>query len=213
MRLWIKGMAWADKINARPVRHPARVSGQARGGIKPGTWDRGRAARKRQRAMRGRLSRAPGIVGSAMPHSEGASPRSARSYERLGTCHLRLGRAAHAELDAFFTRNPAPCQLVGPGAHHRPRARRRRTLPARPSRDSRPRHHRLLRRRPAPAAPFPPHGRLLELGSPPSSGAARTTRPNTPAAPSMSPSGSSPTDPARSPGCAKWLAAHGSNKG
>ena len=57
--------------------------------------------------MRGRLSRAPGIVGSAMPHSEGVGRDPARSYERLDTCDLaRLGRAAHAELDAFFTRNP-----------------------------------------------------------------------------------------------------------
>jgi len=44
-------------------------------------------------------------------------------------------------------------------------ARRRRALSARAPRYMEPRRHRLLRGRPAPPAPFPPHGRLLGLGS------------------------------------------------
>src|SRR5262249_57066024 len=52
----------------------------------------------------------------------------------------------------------------GAGADHRPRARRRRASPAGPRGGPRPRRHCLLRRSPAPAAPFPPHDRLLGLG-------------------------------------------------
>ena len=54
-----------------------------------------------------------------------------RCYERLDESDLaRLGRAAEAELKAFFTRNPAPCRLAGPTAYRRPRARRRGALSA-----------------------------------------------------------------------------------
>ena len=42
-----------------------------------------------------------------MPHGNRVDRDPARSYERLGKSDLvRLGRAAHAELDAFFARNP-----------------------------------------------------------------------------------------------------------
>ena len=57
----------------------------------------------------GRRSRGSrtGNVGFDMPHGERADRDPARSYQRLDTSDLaRLGRAAHAELDAFFARNP-----------------------------------------------------------------------------------------------------------
>jgi len=42
-----------------------------------------------------------------MPHGDCSDRDPARSYEPLDTSDLaRLGRAAHAELDAFFARNP-----------------------------------------------------------------------------------------------------------
>ena len=42
-----------------------------------------------------------------MPHGDCSDRDPARSYEPLDTADLaRLGRAAHAELDAFFARNP-----------------------------------------------------------------------------------------------------------
>jgi len=51
--------------------------------------------------------RAPGNVGFDMPHGESADRDPARSYERLDRADLaRLGRAAEAELAAFFARNP-----------------------------------------------------------------------------------------------------------
>ena len=51
--------------------------------------------------------KAPGNVGFDMPQGECADRDPARSYERLDTSDLaRLGRAAPAELDAFFARNP-----------------------------------------------------------------------------------------------------------
>ena len=45
--------------------------------------------------------------GPDIPHREGVSRDPARSYERLDESDLaRLGRAAEAELKAFFVRNP-----------------------------------------------------------------------------------------------------------
>jgi hypothetical protein len=42
-----------------------------------------------------------------MPHGEGADRDPVRSYARLDKSDLvRLGRAAQAELEAFFARNP-----------------------------------------------------------------------------------------------------------
>src|SRR5262249_27948466 len=63
----------------------------------------------------GRLARAPGNVGADMPHGEGTDRDPARSYERLDTSDLaRLGRAAQAELDAFFAPKPRLAGLPGP---------------------------------------------------------------------------------------------------
>jgi hypothetical protein len=133
-----------------------------------------------------------------MPHGEGADRDPARSYARLDKSDLvRLGRAAQAELEAFFARNlhlaggtecaSSPLHKAAPSItcaaaggseismslSASPKTRTCRTFSA------------------AWSSPG--------TGAPPSSGAARTTRRNTPAALSMSLSGSSPTAPARPP--------------
>jgi hypothetical protein len=74
-----------------------------------GLGDHGCTARERQRGgvTGGRLSRDSGNVACDMPHGDCSDRDPARSYEPLDTSDLaRLGRAAHAELDAFFARNP-----------------------------------------------------------------------------------------------------------
>ena len=136
-----------------------------------------------------------------MPHDECADRDVARSYERLDRSDLaRLGRAARAELEAFFARNPHLAgwrdrvriiALAQGAAEHYLRGRRGvRDLDVIVCFAEDSRLPPLFRRMSSPG-----------IGVPPNSGAARTTRRNIPAALSMSPSGSSRTAPARSLGC------------
>lgn len=124
-----------------------------------------------------------------------------RSYERFGESDLaRLGRAAEAELKAFFARNPhlAGWQdrlrivaLAQGGAEHYLRGRRGIwDLDVIVCFAEDPRLPRFSAAWSSPGT-----------GVPPGSDAARATSRNTPAALPMSPSGSSPTGRARSPGC------------
>src|SRR5260370_8457303 len=73
------------------------------------------SARSRAGVAEGAKYRAhPGNVGFDMPHGKCADRDPARSYARLDKSDLaRLGRAAQAELEAFFAPNP---HLPGGGA-------------------------------------------------------------------------------------------------